>query len=120
MRPSQDHGAIADPQADQQRITALGAFLRDHGWDEMPQIINILIGQMNFIGPRPLHANNYAQLKNNPAIPPQLLAEWQQRRDTMPGGLNGWQQINQLSFMYDAPAAMRYDLEYLAAPSFKK
>nr|WP_040761732.1 sugar transferase [Ruminiclostridium cellobioparum] len=65
-------------------ITRLGGFLRKTSLDELPQIINILIGNMSFIGPRPALWNQY-----------DLIAERDKygANDILPG-LTGWAQIN--------------------------
>ena len=68
----------------QQYITKVGRFLRKASLDELPQIINILCGEMSFIGPRPALWNQY-----------DLIAERDKYRanDVKPG-LTGWAQIN--------------------------
>ena len=50
---------------DNNKITILGKFLRRTGIDEIPQLINILIGDMNFIGPRPLTKQDIIRLQWN-------------------------------------------------------
>ena len=40
-------------KSDEERITSVGGFMRDYGLDELPQLLNILIGDMSIIGPRP-------------------------------------------------------------------
>jgi len=67
-----------------QHITRVGRFLRKTSLDEIPQIINILIGQMSIIGPRPALWNQY-----------DLIAERDKygANDILPG-LTGWAQIN--------------------------
>ncbi len=65
------------------RVTPIGRILRKTSLDELPQIINILKGEMSFVGPRP-------EL-------PDLVAEyeiWQRARFAVPPGITGWWQIN--------------------------
>jgi len=65
------------------RITKFGKFLRKFSLDELPQLINVLKGDMRLIGPRPLHTK-YLPLYNAP----------QARRHEIPGGITGWAQVN--------------------------
>ena len=76
--------------ADSQRLTPLGSFLRRSSLDELPQLWNVLKGDLSFIGPRPL-LEQYL-----PYYTPQ-----ERRRHTVRPGLTGWAQIhgrNNLSF----------------------
>lgn len=65
------------------RITVLGRFLRKTGLDEIPQVINILKGDMSIVGPRPLL----------PEYLPLYTPEQMRRHDVRPG-VTGWAQIN--------------------------
>lgn len=65
-----------------ERITALGKFLRKYHLDELPQLINILKGEMNFIGPRPL-LMEYLPLYN----------DRQRKRHLVRPGITGWSQV---------------------------
>lgn len=65
------------------RITAVGRFLRSTSLDELPQLLNILKGDMSFVGPRPL-LPEYLPLYNS----------HQSRRHRVRPGLTGWAQIN--------------------------
>lgn len=68
----------------EQYITKMGKFLRNSSLDELPQIWNIFIGQMSFIGPRPALWNQY-----------DLIAERDRYgANDVPPGLTGWAQIN--------------------------
>lgn len=68
---------------DNQRITKMGKFMRSYSVDELPQLVNILLGNMSFIGPRPL-LTEYLILYN---------ARQLRRHEVMPG-LTGWAQVN--------------------------
>ena len=66
-----------------QRLTRIGAFIRKFSIDELPQIINVLKGDMAFIGPRPL-LPKYLPLYN----------EEQHRRHEVRPGISGWAQVH--------------------------
>lgn len=68
---------------DAQRLTPVGKFVRSASIDELPQLINILKGDMAFIGPRPL------LVKYLP-----LYSEEQHRRHDVTPGMSGWAQVN--------------------------
>jgi lipopolysaccharide/colanic/teichoic acid biosynthesis glycosyltransferase len=68
---------------DEARLTALGRFIRSTSLDELPQIINVLQGDMSFIGPRPLL----------PEYLP-LYSATQKRRHNVKPGITGWSQVN--------------------------
>lgn len=66
-----------------QRITRLGSFLRKSSLDELPQLINVLKGDVSFIGPRPLEMRYLS-----------LYTERQNRRHEVKPGMSGWAQVN--------------------------
>lgn len=68
---------------DAQRLTKVGKFVRSTSIDELPQLINILKGDMSFIGPRPL------LVKYLP-----LYSKEQMRRHEVRPGISGWAQVN--------------------------
>ena len=68
---------------DAQRMTHVGTFLRSSSLDELPQLFNVLRGEMSLVGPRPL-LTLYLPLYS---------AEQARRHDVLPG-ITGWQQIN--------------------------
>ena len=69
--------------SDAQRLTAVGKFIRKTSLDEIPQLINVLKGDMSLIGPRPL-LSEYLPLYNN----------FQKRRHEVKPGITGWAQVN--------------------------
>jgi lipopolysaccharide/colanic/teichoic acid biosynthesis glycosyltransferase len=69
--------------ADEDRITGLGRFLRRTSLDELPQLYNVIRGEMSLVGPRPLLVD-YLDLYS-PA---------QARRHEVPPGITGWAQVN--------------------------
>jgi sugar transferase EpsL len=68
---------------DEQRVTAVGKFLRKTSLDELPQILNILKGDMRLVGPRPLL----------PEYLP-LYSAQQLKRHSVKPGITGWAQVN--------------------------
>ncbi|MHB8422758.1 MAG: TIGR03013 family XrtA/PEP-CTERM system glycosyltransferase [Leptospirales bacterium] len=89
------------------RITRVGAFLRKTRLDEVPQLINILKGEMSFVGPRPERPFFVAELEKT--IPFYSL-----RHVTKPG-LSGWAQIRYRygATVEDAVKKLEYDLYYI-------
>ena len=69
--------------SDSNRLTAIGKFLRSTSLDEIPQILNILKGDMSFVGPRPLL----------PEYLP-LYSKKQRKRHCILPGVTGWAQVN--------------------------
>ena len=71
---------------DMERMTRTGRIIRMLSMDELPQIFNILRGEMSFIGPRPLHVNYLLRYND----------EQMRRHDVLPG-ISGWAQVNGLN-----------------------
>jgi lipopolysaccharide/colanic/teichoic acid biosynthesis glycosyltransferase len=99
-------------QANDNRITRVGAVLRDTRIDELPQLLNVLRGDMSFVGPRPERPQFVAELSRK--IPFYSL-----RHMTNPG-ITGWAQI---CYPYgaseqDAREKLQYDLYYIKNYSF--
>ncbi len=69
--------------SDEQRLTSLGQFLRASSIDELPGLINVLRGEMSFVGPRPLLVEY---------LP--LYSDRQLRRHEVRPGITGWAQVN--------------------------
>ncbi|MCX7121208.1 MAG: sugar transferase [Gammaproteobacteria bacterium] len=91
---------------DEKRLTALGVFLRKTSLDELPQLWNILQGEMSFVGPRPL-IGEYLSLFN---------AE-QKRRYLVRPGITGWAQVNGRNTI-SWEQKFKYDLWYVDHQSF--
>lgn len=81
MRDARDANGALLPDA--RRLTRLGAFLRATSLDELPELINVLRGEMSLVGPRPL-LMEYLPLYS---------AEQRRRHDVRPG-VTGWAQVN--------------------------
>ena len=89
------------------RTTAIGKVLRKTRLDELPQLVNVLRGDMNIVGPRPERPTIFAKLRED-------IPEYPQRQRVKPG-ITGWAQINQ-SYdvdLDDVRNKVRYDLEYV-------
>jgi len=93
------------------RVTPLGRFMRKFRVDEWPQLINVVNGDMNLVGPRPERPSIVARLRED-------IREYPLRQRVKPG-ITGLAQIN-LSYdscIDDVRAKVRYDLEYLRRQS---
>jgi exopolysaccharide biosynthesis polyprenyl glycosylphosphotransferase len=93
-------------EKDDPRITPSGQFLRKTSLDELPQLINILLGSMSLVGPRP----------EVPEITKLYTPEQRKRLDVLPG-VTGLAQINGRSEL-TLGETMSYDLEYVRTWSF--
>jgi lipopolysaccharide/colanic/teichoic acid biosynthesis glycosyltransferase len=89
------------------RLTRVGAFLRKRQLDELPQFINVLLGQMSLVGPRP------SPFKENQFCPP-----WREARLSVRPGITGlWQVKRTRQADSDFQEWIKYDLEYVAGAS---
>jgi sugar transferase EpsL len=111
MRDATD--ASGNPLPDAQRITRLGRFLRRTSLDELPELVNILRGDMSLVGPRPLLLEYL----------PRYTDEQMRRHEVRPG-ITGWSQVNgrnaltwdekfALDVWYVDHRSMRLDLQIL-------
>jgi len=93
------------------RITPIGRFLRKTRIDEIPQLLNVIRGDMNIVGPRPERPSLVLRLRAQ-------ITEYPYRQRVRPG-ITGWAQINQSydATIDDVRAKVKYDLEYLQRQS---
>lgn len=92
--------------ADEFRLTKFGKFLRDSSLDEIPCLINVCIGQMTLVGPRPF-ISKYRDLYSKKQF---------SRHDVVPG-ITGWAQVNGRNAI-SWEEKFRLDLEYVEKQSF--
>lgn len=90
---------------DSERLTAFGRFLRSTSLDEIPQLWNVLRGEMSLVGPRPL------PVRYLPRYTPE-----QNRRHEVRPGITGWAQIHGRNAL-DWDEKFRYDVEYVNSQS---
>lgn len=88
-------------------LTPIGSFLRKSSLDELPQLFNILKGDMSFVGPRPALFNQYdlIELRTRGGV------------DQLVPGLTGWAQVNGRDEL-PIPEKVAFDIEYLHRRSF--
>ncbi len=84
------------------RITPLGRFLRKSSIDELPQLLNVLVGDMSLVGPRPLPVRDYEGFNE----------DWQRRRFSVKPGITClWQVKGRSSIAFEQ--WMQLDLQYI-------
>jgi lipopolysaccharide/colanic/teichoic acid biosynthesis glycosyltransferase len=89
------------------RVTPLGGLMRKLRIDELPQLVNVICGDMNIVGPRPERPSIFSRLSVD-------VTDYTLRQRTRPG-ITGWAQINQSydTSLDDVRRKVRYDLDYL-------
>ncbi|MFO1352260.1 MAG: TIGR03013 family XrtA/PEP-CTERM system glycosyltransferase [Gammaproteobacteria bacterium] len=107
MRVDAEKNGIQWAQKNDSRVTRVGGFIRRARIDELPQLINVLLGQMSFVGPRPERPQFVANL--NKRVPYYSL------RHRVNPGITGWAQLR---YPYgaseaDAREKLQYDLYYI-------
>jgi lipopolysaccharide/colanic/teichoic acid biosynthesis glycosyltransferase len=96
---------------DDPRVTKVGAILRKYRLDELPQLFNVLNGDMNVVGPRPEQPAIFQELR-------QEIRQYPTRQRVLPG-ITGWAQVNQAydRTLEDVRTKVRLDLEYIQRQS---
>ena len=87
--------------ADDSRVTGLGGFLRMTSIDELPQLFNVLVGEMSLVGPRPLPVKEQQEIRG-----------WRRRRLSMKPGITGLWQVSGRNTV-DFEEWMKLDLQYV-------
>ena len=108
----QASGAVWAQQGDP-RVTAVGGLLRQYRLDELPQLLNVLKGEMNIVGPRPERPTIFAELREH-------IAEYPLRQRAKPG-ITGLAQINHHydRSLDDVRTKVSFDLEYIRRQSLR-
>ncbi len=107
IKGAQQMGSGMFLEENDDRITPFGKILRRTGLDELPQLLNVLKGEMSIVGPRPAplhHLDKYS--------------EDQKRRLSVKPGITGWAQVNGRVALY-WPDRIKLDLWYIENYSFK-
>jgi putative colanic acid biosynthesis UDP-glucose lipid carrier transferase len=109
MKVVEDGPVVTQATANDQRVTPLGRFLRRYSIDELPQLWNVLRGEMSMVGPRP-HAVAHNEMYRH-------LIKGYMVRHKVPPGITGLAQVNgcrgETSKLEDMRRRIEYDLDYL-------
>jgi Undecaprenyl-phosphate glucose phosphotransferase len=112
-----DERAIRQVSFDDERITRVGRLIRRTSLDELPQLYNVLTGEMSLVGPRP-----HSPTMRTGAVESQTLVAEYAHRHRMKPGLTGWAAIHGSRGPVDTPQQVRrrvaLDIEYIERQSF--
>jgi putative colanic acid biosynthesis UDP-glucose lipid carrier transferase len=110
MRVMDDGRTVVQAHDGDPRVTRLGAFLRRTSLDELPQLVNVLRGEMSLVGPRPHAVTHDAQFM-------QIAPQYAERHRARPG-ITGLAQVSgcrgETKSDESVRARIRYDLEYIS------
>ena len=113
----EDKLAARQVSKDDDRVTKLGNFIRKTSIDELPQLLNVLKGEMSLVGPRPHAVGMRTEGKDSI----DLVAEYAHRHRVKPG-MTGWAQINgsrgALLTQADVARRVNFDVEYIERSNF--
>ena len=104
MTTMDDGREVKQATAGDARVTRVGRILRRYNIDELPQLLNVLRGEMSLVGPRP-HALAHDQLFER------RIALYARRHNVKPG-ITGWAQVNGLRGEIDSPEKIRRRVEH--------
>jgi lipopolysaccharide/colanic/teichoic acid biosynthesis glycosyltransferase len=112
-----DEGAQRQVHYGDERVTRVGRVIRRTSLDELPQLFNVIVGEMSLVGPRP-HA---IRMKTGAVESHRLVAEYAHRHRIKPG-MTGWAAIHGSRGPVDTPQAVQdrvaLDIEYIERQSF--
>jgi putative colanic acid biosynthesis UDP-glucose lipid carrier transferase len=115
MTVHQEHGVVTQATRNDARVTRIGGFLRRTSLDELPQFLNVLMGDMSVVGPRP-HALEHNEMYKD------LVQRYMMRHRVKPG-ITGWAQVNGLRGQTDTLRKMsdrvEYDIYYIQHWTFR-
>lgn len=105
------NGAQVWATPDDPRVTRVGRVLRLFRLDELPQLVNVLLGDMNVVGPRPEQPGIFVKLREQ-------IIGYAERQRVLPG-ITGWAQINHNydRCLSDVQRKVAFDLEYIGRQS---
>src|SRR5258706_16458267 len=103
MTVAEDGPVVTQAVRGDKRVTRVGRFLRRTSLDELPQLINVMRGELSLVGPRPhavIHNQSYAEILSNYAT-----------RHKVKPGITGWAQVNGCRGETKTPEDMRKRVE---------
>ena len=107
-----DDRGVVGVRPDDPRITRVGRFLRRTSLDELPQLLNVLRGEMSIVGPRP----HVPQMLVGETIYAEAVREYTGRHRIKPG-ITGWAQVNgargRVGDLRKAEAVIQFDMDYI-------